>query len=97
MELPVLKSLATCSLRPHVEGRTYILTGTDANGAEEPADVADAALDVPAAQSIMFQAGFDFALDVAAAITEDLSHSPDLTSAIAAATARIAEFVKEAA
>jgi hypothetical protein len=46
---------------------------------------------------MFFSIGFEFALDIAAAITEDRAHSPDLSSAIAEAKARIAEVSKEAA
>jgi hypothetical protein len=84
------------SLAPRGGARIHIQRNRR-NGAEYPADIADAILDVPASQSIMFQAGFDFALDVAAAISEDPAHSPDLTSAIATAKARIAEVERDAA
>jgi hypothetical protein len=108
MDIRVIKSLTTCALYPYLEGRK---SGSDAhdgldqpNGAEFPDAVAYSVLHLPEAGGAIthqavdfFISGFDFALEVAAAITDDPSHSPNLSAAIANTKARIAQALDGAA
>jgi hypothetical protein len=107
MDVRVLRSLTTCALYPYLEGKSSESGahdgGKEANGAEFPDDVADTVLGVPHGGASTYHAptffsiGLDFALEIAAAITDDPAHSPDISVPIAKAKSRIAEAIKEAA
>jgi hypothetical protein len=106
MDVRVLRSLTTCGLYPYLnrDRKQIALTETlvhnglgGANGAEFPAAIAVEVLDVPGNATSLFTIGFEFALGLAARITESPSHSPDLSRAIAEAKERLAEAIEEAA
>ena len=82
MDIRVLRSLATCAMYPYLKERSdaQVHDGLGgANGAEVPEDLAIQLLDVPHDEASSFFAdGFTFALQLAAAITDDPAHSPDL-------------------
>jgi hypothetical protein len=101
MDKRVLESLATCALYPYLEGRE---SGSgshdglnDPNGAEFADSVAVTLLGVPQHGETFFSTGFNFALALAGAITEDPAHSPDLKAAIAEAKRMLGEAAREAA
>lgn len=78
MDVRILDALATSALYPYLEGED---SGSDldgTNGAEHPALVADTILGVPRPWSSPFYIGFNFALALAAVITDDPAHLPDL-------------------
>jgi hypothetical protein len=107
MDARIIRSLATCALYPYLEGKSSLSGshdgGNDANGAEFPDDVASTVLGVPSGgmstyhAPTFFSIGFEFAMEVAAALTDDPAHLPDLAVAIAKAKARIVDAEKEAA
>jgi hypothetical protein len=106
MDVRVLSPLTTCGLYPYLqrEARRRSLREIQvhdglggANGAEFPAEVAVEVLNVPENGISLFTIGFEFALDLAACISESPSQSPDLSAAIGEAKERLAEAFEEAA
>lgn len=99
MDIRVLRSLATCAMYPYIkggsEGQVHDGVG-GANGAEFPEDIAMQLTGVPRDEASSFYAeGFALALQLAAAITDDPGHSPDLQIIVSKARENVSRIKDE--